>query len=142
MKEVITAAEGLKGKVEIAEVSRAICEDDRNSIVGALQGWGGTGLGDDEVGIIMTTGGSGFSIRDVTPEATREVLAKDLSNILQHALMLCSEKQPLACLSRGICGLVNRKLIVVNLPGQPEACEDVVKAVMPGVMHWAKEAVN
>ena len=50
------------GKVEVEETGRAVCEDDRNSIVRTLQGWGSTELGEEEVGIIITTGGTGEEV--------------------------------------------------------------------------------
>ena len=136
--ECLRSAKNPSADVINVNYGRKIVEDDEVAIRGVLMDWAADKEEAPEaVRIIFTTGGTGFGPRDVTPEATRSIITKDCSNLLQHALLLCSKKQPLACLSRGIAGTLADKCIVVNLPGQPQACKDVVENILPGLLHWA-----
>ncbi len=87
----------------------------------------------EDVDLIVTTGGTGFSDRDNTPEATRAVIEKEAPGLAEAMRRETAAKQPRAMLSRGICGIRGRTLIV-NLPGSPAAvqeCFDVIKPVLP-----------
>lgn len=87
----------------------------------------------EDVDLIVTTGGTGFSDRDNTPEATRAVIEKEAPGLAEAMRRETAAKQPRAMLSRGICGIRGRTLIV-NLPGSPAAvqeCFDVIKTVLP-----------
>jgi len=86
--------------------------------------------------LIITTGGTGLSIRDVTPEATLSILEKQIPSI---PLTICNEttykyQQPLACLSRGVAGFVNRTLIL-NVPGSPTAVQQHLDIAIPLLLH-------
>ena len=83
---------------------------------------------------VVTTGGTGLAPRDVTPEATRDVLDREVPGIAE---MLRSEGRkitPSSCLSRGVAGLVGRCL-VVNLPGSPAAVREGLKALVMVLGH-------
>ena len=90
----------------------------------------------DEMGIslVLTTGGTGFSPRDITPEATMEVLERPTPGIpeaMRSASMLIT---PRGCLSRSVAGIRGRSLII-NLPGSKKASEENILAVIDPVMH-------
>lgn len=87
----------------------------------------------DEVNLIVTTGGTGFAERDNTPEATRSVIEREAQGISEAMRYETMKNTPLAMLSRGVCGIRNRTLIV-NLPGSPKGvseCFAVIKPVLP-----------
>lgn len=87
-----------------------------------------------EADLIVTTGGTGLALRDVTPEATRLVcdrLVEGLSERMRAAGLL---ETPMAALSRGVCGCVGRTL-VVNLPGSPAGAETSLRAVLGLLPH-------
>jgi molybdenum cofactor synthesis domain-containing protein len=87
----------------------------------------------EEVNLILTTGGTGFSERDNTPEATRAVIEKEAPGIAEAMRYETLKKTRLAMLSRGICG-IRRNTLIINLPGSPKAvreCFEVIKPVLP-----------
>lgn len=82
---------------------------------------------------ILTTGGTGLSARDQTPEATREVIEKEVPGLQEMLRQRASLKTRYAFLSRGLAG-VRRKTLIVNLPGSPEAVRDafeILKEILP-----------
>ena len=88
--------------------------------------------------LVFTTGGTGVAPRDVTPEATRSVLRRDIPGIAQMLVAKSLTHEPHAALSRGVAGVRDRALIV-NLPGRPDACRELVAAVAPIVPHALKQ---
>src|SRR5689334_8944907 len=79
---------------------------------------------------IFTTGGTGFSPRDLTPEATASVLDRRADNLCDLIRARCGEHSQAGCLSRGVAGTVGDAL-VVNLPGSPESARHAIHAVGP-----------
>lgn len=77
---------------------------------------------------IFTTGGTGFSPRDMTPEATASVLDRRADNLCEMIRVRCAEHSPVGCLSRGIAGTCGDAL-VVNLPGSPDTARHAVHAI-------------
>ena len=84
--------------------------------------------------IIFTTGGTGFSSRDVTPEATAKVVERKCDGLIQFCTMECSKIQPLASLSRGIAGIKDNTFIA-NLPGNPNGVHEIIPILLPLALH-------
>ncbi|MBI2251758.1 MAG: MogA/MoaB family molybdenum cofactor biosynthesis protein [Armatimonadetes bacterium] len=84
--------------------------------------------------LIFTTGGTGLSRRDLTPEATKEVIDKEIPGIAMALLVNNLNKTPFSMLSRGIAGLRKQSLII-NLPGNPKAVEESLEIILPVLFH-------
>ncbi len=86
-----------------------------------------------DANLILTTGGTGFAPRDNTPEATRAVIEREAQGLAEAMRLETLKKTPMAMLSRGICG-IRGKCLIINLPGSPKAvreCFEVIKPVLP-----------
>ena len=109
-------------------VIRRIVADDVDSITSAL-------LTESEASsLVVTTGGTGFGPRDVTPEATRAVIDREAPGLTHLMMATGLASTPMAALSRGIAGSRNRCLIV-NLPGSPRGAEENLRALLPLIPH-------
>jgi molybdopterin adenylyltransferase len=113
-----------------AVVARALVSDDANAIIRTLLAWCDAGAAD----LVLTTGGTGLSPTDVTPEATRSVIDRDAPGIAEWLRMSAVKKVPSAILSRGLSGARGRTLIL-NLPGSPGGVKDSLQALDPIVQH-------
>lgn len=87
-----------------------------------------------KVDLILTNGGTGFSKRDVTPEATLKVIHKQVPGIPEAMRMKSLQITPKAMLSRAVAGIRNRTLII-NLPGSPKGAVENLQVVMPALGH-------
>ena len=110
------------------EVERRVVSDDRDAIADAIAELA------EEVSLVLTTGGTGLGPRDVTPEATREVIERDAPGIAEALRADSLAKTPHALLSRGVAGVRGRAL-VVNLPGSPGGCRDGFAVLRPALEH-------
>ena len=108
----------------------AIVPDDKRIIAQTLKRW----CDDYGCDVILTTGGTGFSPRDVTPEATHKVLERDAPNISQFLLWESLKQTPFAALSRGTAG-VRGATLIVNLPGSPAGAKDNTTSLVPLLPH-------
>ena len=111
-------------------IARTLVPDETGAIAAALLGWADA----DAADLILTTGGTGLTPRDVTPEGTRAVLDKEAPGIAEALRMSVYPRFPRAALSRGLAGVRGRTLIV-NLPGSIGAVKDGVSVLEPIVAH-------
>lgn len=86
------------------------------------------------VDLIVTTGGTGLTPRDVTPEATREVISREIPGIAEAMRLEGLKSTPNSMLSRGIAGQ-RGKTLIINLPGNPSAVRDGLRVVLPVLKH-------
>ncbi|KAK9734658.1 hypothetical protein RND81_04G155200 [Saponaria officinalis] len=115
-------------------VSSAVVPDDVPKIKEVLQRWSDV----DKVDLILTLGGTGCTPRDVTPEATKEVIEKETPGLL-HVMMQESLKvTPFAMLSRSAAGIRGSTLII-NMPGNPNAVAECMEALLPALKHGLKQ---
>ena len=110
------------------EVVRRVVPDELDAIAEAIAELA------EEAALVLTTGGTGVAPRDVTPEATLEVIERDVPGIAEAIRADSIPKTPHALLSRGIAGIRDRTL-VVNLPGSPGGCRDGFAVLQPALGH-------
>ena len=91
----------------------------------------------EDINLIITTGGTGFSARDNTPEATRAVIEREAPGMAEAMRRETASKHPMAMLSRGVCGIRGNTLIV-NLPGSPTGVEECFAVIRPVLRHAVK----
>jgi molybdopterin adenylyltransferase len=111
-------------------VARELVSDDVNAIVTTMLSW----CDNDAADLVLTTGGTGLSPTDLTPEATRSVIEREAPGISEWLRMSAVKKVPAAVLSRGLSGARGRTLIV-NLPGSPGGVKDSLQTLSPIVGH-------
>jgi molybdopterin adenylyltransferase len=110
------------------EVERRVVPDDRDAIAEAIAELA------ESAALVLTTGGTGLGPRDVSPEATRDVIDRDAPGIAEALRADSIAKTPHGLLSRGVAGIRDRTL-VVNLPGSPGACRDGYAVLRPALAH-------
>jgi molybdenum cofactor biosynthesis protein MoaC len=106
-----------------------ILRDEKNEIVELLRE-----LIDDGADLILTTGGTGLGPRDVTVEATREVIEREVPGVVEASRSYGQSRTPYAMLSRSLAGVAG-KTIIINLPGSSKGAEESMNAIFPGIFH-------
>jgi molybdenum cofactor synthesis domain-containing protein len=107
-----------------------IVPDDFQAIREILTNW----VDGDDLDLILTTGGTGFSPRDITPEATQALIERNAPGIAEAMRIASLQVTPHAMLSRAVAGIRKRTLIV-NLPGSPKAATENLSAILPVLPH-------
>jgi len=116
---------------EIATVSRyQVIADDREKIILLLTNW----VDDLHLDFILTTGGTGLSPRDVTPQATESILDYQVSGMAEAMRAASLTKTPRAMLSRALVG-VRQQTLIINLPGSPRAARENFEVLLPVIPH-------
>lgn len=122
------AVADLLRKRNFSIVGTEIVPDEQPAIEKAIRYW------TKEARLIVTTGGTGIAERDVTPEATRRVCQRLLDGVAERMRQEGSKKTPFAVLSRGLCGVVG-KSVVLNLPGSPKGAVESLESVIDVLPH-------
>ncbi|XP_022606117.1 gephyrin-like isoform X2 [Seriola lalandi dorsalis] len=107
-----------------------IVPDEINEIKETLLEW----CDEQELNLILTTGGTGFAPRDVTPEATREVIEREAPGMALAMLMGSLNVTPLGMLSRPVCG-IRGKTLIINLPGSKKGSQECFQFILPALPH-------
>lgn len=108
----------------------AVVPDELVAIKATLMNWADV----VRLDLILTTGGTGFAPRDVTPEATRAVIEREAPGLAEAMRAASVSKTPHAMLSRAVCGIRGRTLIV-NLPGSPRAARENLETILLALPH-------
>ncbi len=111
-------------------VRQEVLPDDWKLLRESLAAWADHG----DVDIILTTGGTGFAPRDVTPEATRSMIDREAPGLAEAMRIACAAKSKHAMLSRAVAGL-RGKVLIINLPGSPKAAVENLQTVLPALEH-------
>ncbi len=106
-----------------------VVPDETGLIRTALEEWA-----DEGVDVVLTTGGTGFSPRDWTPEATRAVIERETPGISEAIRLAGMKKTPTAMLSRAVAG-IRKSTLIINLPGSEKAVRESLEAIMAALPH-------
>ena len=110
---------------------RAVVADERAAVAERLRSWCD---GPRAPELVLTTGGTGFGPRDLTPEATRDVIEREAPGLAEKMRREGEKSAPTACLSRGVCGSRGRT-VILNLPGSPKGAARSLESVADLLEH-------
>lgn len=110
--------------------SISVVKDDRNALTDQMVSW----IDDDKIDLVLTSGGTGLSPNDVTPEASMAVIEREIPGLAEAVRAAGRSKTPHADLSRGVAG-VRRESLIINLPGSPKGAIEGLETVLPALPH-------
>jgi len=116
--------------IDVSIVNYAIVPDEKEAIVEKLVRW----ADEDKLDVLFTTGGTGLTPRDVTPEATLSVVDKIVPGFAEAMRAESLKKTPMAMLSRAVAG-TRRKCLIINLPGSARAVRECLEVILPALPH-------
>ena len=117
-------------KLDAEVVAYQVVPDEQAQIAAVLQSWADHRVAD----LILTTGGTGLAPRDVTPEATRAVIEREVPGIPEAMRAASLAVTPFAMLSRMVAG-TRRQTLIINLPGSPKGVRENLSVVLPALAH-------
>jgi molybdopterin adenylyltransferase len=131
------ALEELLHLMGVESVQRAMVPDERELIAAKLRHFAEV----TDVNLVLTTGGTGLTSRDVTPEATLSVIDRQAPGFAEAMRLLSLQKTPHAMLSRAVSGICRRTLII-NMPGSPRACREQFAMIRDALPHAIEKLLD
>jgi molybdenum cofactor synthesis domain-containing protein len=116
--------------IDVDIVNYAIVPDEKELIVEKLVRW----ADEDKLDVLITTGGTGLTPRDVTPEATLSVVDRIAPGFAEAMRAESLKKTPMAMLSRAVVG-IRGQCLIINLPGSPKAVRECLEVILPALPH-------
>jgi gephyrin len=110
--------------------AQEVVPDEVSQIQAKLLSWSASGIN-----FAVTTGGTGFAIRDVTPEAVRPLLAKEATGLQQLMMSVSLQKTPMAAHARPVAGITHDRRIIITVPGSPKGAKENVEALLALLPH-------
>ena len=124
------AIERVIAKLDSRVTRRAVVPDERDKIATQFKMWADT----DGLDLVLSTGGTGLAPRDVTPEATKDVIDREVPGLAEMMRTESVRKNIHAVLSRAVAG-TRRHTLIINLPGSPRAVEETLSVLLPVLPH-------
>jgi molybdopterin adenylyltransferase len=131
------ALEELLREMGVQSVQRALVPDERELIAAKMRHFAEV----TDVNLVLTTGGTGMTSRDVTPEATLSVIDREAPGFAEAMRMLSLQKTPHAMISRAVSGICRRTLII-NMPGSPRACREQFAMISEALPHAVEKLMD